>query len=85
MSGPERIYRGQLHTGRTVYQDVTPDEAQTVWPWREYLRADLHQSALRAAREAALREAADVCTDYGFSRADECRDEILALIDGEKP
>lgn len=33
-----------------------------------------------AIREAALREALDCCTDYGFTRANECRDAILALI-----
>lgn len=33
-----------------------------------------------AIREEALREALDCCTDYGFTRANECRDAILALI-----
>ena len=34
----------------------------------------------KATREQALRDAAEICSDYGFSRAEECAESILALI-----
>ena len=33
------------------------------------------------ARNAALEEALELCTDYGFTKAEECRDAIRALKD----
>ena len=106
MSGPERIWVDQ--TRRWLPAECGLDEA-SVLDWRinevpvskatEYLRADLHQSALRAAREKALREAAEMVRRvYQLSLSDLAEvvkwaddiGEVIAhdieqMIDGEKP
>ena len=59
MEAPNQIMVSWTGKGRAVATAPLSVGAVKAVPATEYIRADLHQSALRAAREDALREAAD--------------------------
>jgi len=59
--------------GDAIRALITPEAASAL--------AAREAASHRAGKLEGLREAVELCTDFGFSRADECRDAILALAD----